>query len=254
MPLAWCPLSDGKQYEHKSTDKVLDLCLKTFQSIGVSEYTQMDNESSFNGGRTHPYVIGRVLRLMLLVGTELIYSPYRHPKSNAVVERFHQDYSQNVWEKVRMQNLLHVRQTSTRFCGRYRLSRHHSELNGQSSASLHFTTPPHFLLTDFVLPNPLPITEGEIHFMRAVSKDQTIPIFNVNWSTGLAQPDQGVWATLFITCHGARLCLYDQAPDVLKRQCFANHHFPLSEPVLPLSERFQKPATHWLQLLFNRSA
>jgi hypothetical protein len=44
----------------------------------------MDNESSFNGGRTHPHVIGRVPRLMLLVGTELIYSPYYHPESTSL--------------------------------------------------------------------------------------------------------------------------------------------------------------------------
>lgn len=245
---------DGQQYERKSTDEVLDFCLKTFRTLGISEYTQMDNESSFNGGRTHPYVIGRVPRLMLLVGTELIYSPYHHPKSNAFVERFHQDYSRNVWDKVRMQNLPHVRQTSTRFFGRYRLSRHHSELDGQSPACLHLANPPHFLSADFVLPKPLPITEGKIHFMRAVSKDQTIPIFNVNWSTGLAQPGQGVWATLFITLQGARLCIYDQAPDITRRQCFANHPFPLSEPVWPLSQPFQKPATNWLQHLFIRSA
>ena len=245
---------DGKQSERKSTDEVLDFCLKTFQSIGISEYTQMDNESSFNGGRTHPYVVGRVPRLMLLVGTELIYSPFYHPESNAFVERFHQDYSQNVWEKVHLQSLPHVQHTSARFFGRYRLSRHHSELDGQSPASLHFANPPRLLPTDFVLPKPLPITEGKIHFMRAVSNDQTIPVFNVSWSTGLAQPHQGVWATLFLTTRGARLCIYDQAPNMPKRRCFANHPFPLSEPVLPLSEAFQKPATHWLQHFFNRSA
>lgn len=245
---------EGKQYARKSTDEVLDFCLKTFHSIGISEYTQMDNESSFNGGRTHPYVIGRVPRLMLLVGTELLYSPYYHPKSNAFVERFHQDYNKHVWKKVQMQNLAHVQHTSARFFGRYRLSRHHSALNGQSPAARHFASPPHFLPTDFVLPKPLPITEGKIHFMRAVSKDQTIPVCNVNWSAGLAQPDQGVWATLFITLRGARLSIYDQAPDVLMRRCFATHPFPLSEPVCPLAEAFQKPATHWLQHFFHRSA
>ena len=245
---------DGQQYERKSTDEVLDFCLKTFQSIGISEYTQMDNESSFNGGRTHPYIIGRVPRLMLLVGTELIYSPFYHPESNAFVERFHQDYTRNVWEKIQLQDLTHVRQASARFFGRYRISRHHSELNGQSPASLHFANPPRFLPADFVLPKPLPITEGKIHFMRAVSEDGIIPVFNVRWSAGLAQPHQGVWATLSITTHGARLGIYDQAPDVLKQRCFANHPFPLSELVFPLSQEFQKLATNWLQDFFTLPA
>lgn len=244
---------DGKSSERKTTDEVLDFCLKIFHSIGISEYTQMDNESSFNGGRTHPYVIGRVPRLMLLVGTQLIYSPFYHPESNAFVERFHQDYSRNVWQKVRLQNLSHVQQTSVRFFGRYRLSRHHSQLDGQSPAALHFANPPHLLSQDFGLPKRLPITEGKIHFMRAVSKDQTIPVCNVNWSAGLAQPHQGVWATLFLTPRGARLCIYDQAPDVPNRRCFAKHPFPLVEPVLPLTKEFQKTATNWLQSFFNRS-
>jgi hypothetical protein len=242
---------EGKQYERKTTDEVLDFCLKAFHTLGIAEYTQMDNESSFNGGRTHPYVIGRVPRLMLLVGTELVFSPYYHPKSNAYIERFHQDYIQNVWGKTQLPDLAHVRQVSARFFGRYRLSRHHSQLHGQSPASLHYAHLPRLLPEDFTLPKRLPITEGKIHFMRAVSEDQTIPVFNVNWSAGLAQPNQGVWATLFISRRGARLCIFDLAPGSLRRHSFANHPFPLSEPVVPLAETFQKPAMHSAQDLFK---
>ena len=245
---------DGKQYHSKATDNVLDFCVKMFQYIGISQFTQMDNESSFNGGRTHPYVIGRVVRLMLLVGTELVYSPFHHPESNAYVERFHQDYGKNVWEKVPMQDLMEVHKTSSRFFARYRISKHHSELNGQSPVSLHFEKPFRVLPKNFVIPKPLPITEGKIHFMRAVSKFQSIPVCNVDWSTGLAEPDQGVWATLWITLRGARLRIYDQAPGVLKRRCFADYPFPLSEPVIPLSPKFQKPKISWLVSLFKLPA
>lgn len=244
---------DGKQYDRKTTGNVLDFCVKMFQNIGISEFTQMDNESSFNGGRTHPYIIGRVARLMLLVGTELVYSPFYHPESNAYVERFHQDYGKNVWEKVPMQGLIEVHKVSSRFFARYRISKHHSELDGYSPMSLHFEKSFRVLPKPFVLPKPLPITEGKIHFMRAVSKSQTIPISNVNWSTGLAEPDQGVWATLFLTLRGARLRIYDQAPDVLKRRCFADHPFPLSEPVVPLLPKFQKQKNTWLASFFKRT-
>ena len=242
---------DGKQYDRKTTSNVLDFCIKMFQNIGISEFTQMDNESSFNGGRTHRYVIGRVARLMLLVGTELIYSPFYHPESNAYVERFHEDYGKNVWEKVPMQDLMEVHKVSSRFFARYRISKHHSELDGQSPMSLHFENPFCVLPKNFVIPKPLPITEGKIHFMRAVSRSQTIPISNVDWSAGLAEPDQGVWATLFITLRGARLRIYDQASGVLKRRCFADHPFPLFEPVIPLLPKFQKSKNTWLESLFN---
>jgi hypothetical protein len=245
---------EGKQYDSKATDNVLDFCVKMFQTIGISAFTQMDNESSFNGGRTHPYVIGRVARLMLLVGTELVYSPLRHPESNAYIERFHQDYGKNVWEKVAMQNLIEVHKVSSRFFARYRISKHHSELDGQSPISLHFEKPFRVLPNNFGIPKPLPITEGKIHFMRAVSRSQTIPILNVDWLVGLAQPAQSVWATLFITPRGARLRIYDQAPSAFKRRCFADHPFPLSEPVIPLSPKFQRSKIPWLESLFKLPA
>jgi len=59
----------------------------------VPDYTQLDNEGCFSGGFTHPGVLGKVLRLWLMVGTELVFSPLRHPESNGCVERFHQDYT-----------------------------------------------------------------------------------------------------------------------------------------------------------------
>jgi hypothetical protein len=245
---------DGKQYAKKATNNVLDFCVKMFQNMGISEFTQMDNESSFNGGRTHQYVIGRVARLMLLVGTELVYSPFYHPESNAYVERFHQDYGKNVWEKIPMQDLMEVNKVSSRFFARYRISKHHSELDGQSPMSLHFEKPLRVLPKNFVIPNPLPITEGKIHIMRAVSRYQTISIFNVEWSAGLAEPDQGVWATLFITLRGASLRIFDQAPGGLKRRCFADHPFPLSESVIPLLPKFQKQKITWLEALFKLTA
>lgn len=245
---------DGRQYDSKATDKVLDFCVKMFPSIGISAFTQMDNESSFNGGRTHQDVIGRVARLMLRVGTELVYSPFRHPERHAYVERFHQDYGKNVWEKVPMQNLIEVHKVSSRFFGRSQISKHHSELDRQSPRSLHFEKPFRVLPKNFVIPKPLPITEGKIHFMRAVSRSQTIPICNVDGLAGLAEPNQGVWATLFITPRGTRLRIYDQAPGAFKRRCFADHPFPLSEPVIPLSPKFQRHKIPWLESLFKLPA
>ena len=106
---------DGQQYDNKSTDAALDFLVHLWKAIGIPEYTQVDNESSFCGGRTHQGVIGRVARLALLVGSELVFSPFYSPECNGFVERFHQDYSANVWEKVTLHNLNDVRQTSAAF-------------------------------------------------------------------------------------------------------------------------------------------
>ena len=244
---------DGQQYANKSTDSALDFLLHLWQAVGIPQYTQVDNESSFCGGRTHPGVVGRVARLALLVGTELIFSPFYSPECNGFVERFHQDYSANVWEKVTMQDLKDVRQASAAFFPRYRASEHHSQLQGHSPAAIHFATPMRRLPANFKVPAHLPITEGKVHFMRAVEKDSSILFANLKWHAGLAQPGQGVWGTLHIGLNGARVCIYDAAPDALKKRCLAVHPFPLKQPVVALKSEFRPTfaKTGWLQSLLR---
>jgi transposase len=244
---------DGQQYANKSTESALDFLLHLWQAVGIPHYTQVDNESSFCGGRTHPGVIGRVARLALLVGTELVFSPFYSPECNGFVERFHQDYSANVWEKVTMQDLEEVCKASAAFFPRYRASEHHSQLAGHSPAAIHFAPPMRRLPANFKNPAHLPITEGKVHFMRAVEKDGNIPLANLKWYAGLVQPGQGVWATLHIQLNGAKVCIYDAAPDALKRRCLAVHPFPLKEPVVALMPEFRPgfTKTGWLQSLLR---
>lgn len=244
---------DGQQYANKSTDSALDFLVHLWQAVGIPQYTQVDNESSFCGGRTHPGVIGRVARLALLVGTELVFSPFYSPECNGFVERFHQDYSANVWDKITMQDLEDVRQASAAFFPRYRASEHHSQLHGQSPAAIHFASPMRRLPVNFKIPTHLPITEGKVHFMRAVEKDGNIPLANLKWYAGLTQPGQAVWATLHIRLNGAKVSIYDTAPDALKRRCLAVHPFPLKQPVVPLKPEFRPGfiKTGWLQSLFR---
>ena len=149
---------DGQQYDNKSTASVLDFLVHLWKAGGVPHYAQVDNESSFCGGRTHAGVIGRVVRLALLVGTELVFSPFYSPECNGFVERFHQDYTANVWKKVTMCNLVEVRQASAAFFPRYATSAHHSELHGQSPASIHFAVQVRRLPANFKIPAHLPIT------------------------------------------------------------------------------------------------
>src|SRR6185503_12207750 len=117
------------------------------------------NEGCFSGGFSHKAVLGQVVRLALWVGTELIFSPVRHPESNGSIERFHQDYDEHVWHQTILQNLAEVNQHGTTFFKDYHHSRHHSALNGQTPTELHFQKTPQRLPADFELPeDKLPLT------------------------------------------------------------------------------------------------
>lgn len=248
----------GKQFANKRSVDAAEFILHTWRELGLSEYLQMDNESCFNGGSKHPGVIGKVVRLALYVGVQPLFSPFYHPQSNAVVERFHQDYSDFVWKKEHLENLAAVHQRSALFFPNYRNSHHHSALGGRSPAEIHHSVPARHLPLGFSLPNPLPITAGQVHFLRAVDETRHVLILNKVWSVGLGIPDQGVWSTLSLKPSGATLRIYDAAPDAPKRFCLAEHPFPLIEPVVPLQPQFQTPRKRstlnwWLSLFSGAS-
>ncbi|WP_423223231.1 integrase core domain-containing protein [Candidatus Amarolinea aalborgensis] len=221
----------GEQHLTKRSGDAASFLLHVWQELGIPTYTQVDNESCFSGGFTHPAVFGKVVRLALLVGTQLVFSPVYHPESNAFVERFHQDYGQNVWDKVQLPDLTAVRTHSAIFFTSYRSSQHHSALNGCSPAELHFATPIRTLPTGFRVLTPLPVSVGEVHFIRRVTQERTVSVLNLKWDVPAAQPDQGVWVTLAITARTATLRVYDTAPDVSQRLCLAEHPFPIRNPV-----------------------
>ncbi len=243
----------GKQYANKGSEQASDFILHTWRELGLSEYLQMDNESCFSGGYKHPGVIGKVVRLALYVGVQPVFSPFYHPESNAFVERFHQDYSDFVWNKAHLENLAAVRQRSAGFFPNYRASHHHSALAGQSPLEIHRALPVRKLPANFSLPNRLPITAGQVHFLRAVDEKRNVLILNKVWSAGKGLPEQGVWATLSLKPAGATLRIYDAAPDAKKRVCLAEHSFPLKEPVVPLQSQFaqKQPGPNGWQTLFS---
>jgi transposase InsO family protein len=235
----------GQAYERRRSQEAGQFLIQVWQEMGIPQYTQVDNEGCFSGGFTHPGVLGKVVRLALYVGTELVFSPVGHPQSNGSVERFHQDYDQHVWEDTDLGNCLGVQAQAESFFSDYRHSRHHSALRGASPVEVHYQVPPRQLAPNFRLPTQkLPLTEGRVHFMRRVNPDNTISLLNLTWSVPDAKPNQGVWGTLELNTSGATLRVYDAAPDAPERICLVEHPFPLKEPVQPLQAEFMPQSTN----------
>ena len=224
----------GQAYAQRRSLDAVEFLIHVCQTVGIARYTQVDNEGCFSGGFTHPYVVGKFARAALYLGTELVFSPTRHPQSNGFVERFHQDYNRHVWEATYLDSRDTVQRQADRFFALYRDSGHHTELKGRTPHEVHHETTPHRLASDFCLPGgKLPIYEGRIHFMRCIQPDGTISVLNVDWQVPNASAGTGVWATVEFRCTGATISVYDAAPDALERTCLATYPFPLSEPVLP---------------------
>ncbi len=224
----------GRAYGRQGSQEAAEFAVHVWQTIGIPAYTQVDNQDCFSGGHTHPHVLGKLVRLALMVDTELIFSPVRHPESNGFVERFHQEYNRHVWQDTYLKDLPAVQQHGDEFFARDRQSRHHVALQERTPQEVHEATPPRRLRADFSIPDKrLPLYEGRVHFMRRVQPDGTISVLNVNWSVPNPDPLKGVWATLELSPQGATLAIYDATPDATDRTCLARYPFPLSEKVIP---------------------
>lgn len=224
----------GQAFSQRRAEDAAKFLIHTWQEVGIPHYTQVDNEGCFSGGFTHRYVLGKVLRLALAVGTELVFSPVYHPQSNGYVERFHQDYDQHVWEATYLGNRQQVQDKADKFFQAYRHSEHHSALNGLSPQKCHQQVSVQKLSPDFVLPeSKIPLVEGRVHFIRRVETGGTVRVLNVDWTVPQSYENQGVWVTIEFKQSGATLHIYNAAPDVAKRQCLATYLFPLKETVLP---------------------
>lgn len=224
----------GRSYEQRRSQDAADFLIHVWQELGIPQYTQVDNEGCFSGGVSHRHVLGKVVRLALTVGTELVFSPVNHPQSNGTVERFHQDYNQHVWQGTYLQDLTAVNQQAQSFFALYQQREDHSQLHDQSPANLHHQQQPQKLAVDFQLSLPkLSLRQGRIHFMRRVASEGTVSVLNTNWTVPQFDPTKGVWVTVEFKPEEATLSIYDQAPDVRHRRCLATYPFPLKEPVLP---------------------
>lgn len=225
----------GQVYAHRRALDARTFLLHVWQTIGVAQYTQVDNEGCFSGGFTHPYVLGQCVRLALLVGTQLLFSPVGHPQSNGSVERFHQDYQLHVWQDTYLADIESVQVQAEPFFEQYRHSQHHKSLPEEQTPALVHQQPtaPHLLPATFSPPEgKLPLYAGQIHFMRRVQPGGTVSVLNVNWPVPEHNPQKGVWVTLELTPKTATLSIYNAAPDASTRTCLAAYPFPLKEPVL----------------------
>lgn len=228
----------GKVLTRRRAKDACAFLLHVWQEIGIPRYTQVDNEACFSGGFTHPHVLGQCVRLALLGGTELLFSPVNHPQSNGTVERLHQAYRKHVWEDTYLADVAAVDRQGKQFFTLYREREDHAALAGETPRQRHEQDSVQKVPATFWLPEgKLPIYAGRLHFMRQVKPGGKVSVLNVDWALSDNDRKQGVWVTIDLKPEGSQLLIYDEAPDILERQLLAAHPFPVKESVIP------RPAT-----------
>lgn len=206
--------------------------VETWQTLGIPDYLQLDNDAAFCGGYKVPRVFGQIVRLCLYVGIELIFLPVAEPERNGAVEYLNGLWQRAVWNRTRFRTFARVERTRPKFLQWYLMDYYPPALAGQTPQQAHRTQVRHCLTKRqaAALPADLPITAGQIHFLRQVAPNGTISLLNETWRVGRRRCDQYIWAT--IDTRQQHLDLWYQGSAHTEWQLVKSYPYPIAEPVV----------------------
>jgi hypothetical protein len=210
--------------------------LQTWQQVGVPNVAQFDNESAFSGGN-HPWVLGKVVRLCLYMGIDVLFIPLGEADYNSPVETFNHLWAQQFWGRHRFTRRRDVPRVQRIFLTWYR-SQYIAPRQPDTPERMRQGAQVHTLaLHDATgLAPRLPICAGRVHAVRRVSPEGRVRFLNQSLRVGKRYRERYVWLTLE-TAH-QRLSMWYQGRAGAPWKRLKTVEAPLSEPVVAVPKRF----------------
>ncbi|NOZ05584.1 MAG: transposase, partial [Chloroflexi bacterium] len=231
---------------HKTTTAVSAFLVSAWQKIGLPNALYMDNDVVWRGSSSGQRTFSRIVRLCLLLGVQIIFTPPYTPEANPHIESFNRVWDHNFWQRTTFRDLHHVRSELSLF---QRYCRHRRPLrafDNQTADHLYPDFVPTLLESDFTRhqENVLPLTAGYVHFIRFVHADGTFTILNEAWAL-----DPAKWAgktiRAMIDTAEQQIFVYHQADRDTIPTRIAQFDYPLPEKVAPLAICFKRQSLPW---------
>jgi hypothetical protein len=214
--------------------------LEAWQTIGLADFLQLDNDAAFNGGGKTPRRIGAFVRLCLFLGVELLFIPPAEPERNGEVERINGLWEESFWERDHFHSFIDLFRKRYRFMRWYKYEYYPPSLGGKSVAQAMRGQARTRLQARQVraIPQELPITAGRIHFIRRVSESGEIKLLNETWKVSRSLAHQYVWATVVTQVH--RLEIYHRRSERATPRLVKTFAYSLPEAVASLREEYRR--------------
>lgn len=223
---------------HKRAAAAREHLLKTWQTMGLPDLAQFDNESAFSGSR-QPHRLSPIVRLCLYVGSDVLFTPEYEADYNWGVETFNNFWAHQCWAKHHFTSRGRIPPVYRRFLAWY---------DADYVAPRQTNTPqqlrkghrlPHLpqRLTQHI-PDDLPICRGRVHAIRCVSAEGNVKFLQETFQVGKRSHDKYVWLTL--NTAKQTLTVYYQAEAEADWQTLKVFPYPLDEPVVPVLKPFAR--------------
>ena len=225
-------------HANKTAAAACEHLLQTWQQLGVPDVAQFDNESAFSGGN-HPWVLGKVVRLCLYLGIDVLFIPLGEADYNSPVETFNHLWAQQFWGRHHFTRRRDVSRVQRTFLAWYR-SQYIAPRQPDTPERMRLGAPVHPLAAREAagLPSRLPICAGRVHAVRRVSSEGWVRFLNQSFRVGKRYRERYVWLTLE-TAHQS-LSIWYQVRAGAPWKWLKTVEAPMKEPVVAVPKRFAR--------------
>ena len=174
---------------------VANALIRSWQTLGISSYLQMDNMLSARGSNRYPHSFGLVIRLCLKLGIQPLFIPVGEPWRNGIIEHFQDVFDKMFFRAQYFKNFNHLFQQAKDFEIFHNQNHRYSTLGGKTPME-KFSGNVKLLSRDFNLPKKLAITPGHIHLVRFIRSNRILDIFGEKFAMPIEVEYEYVWATI----------------------------------------------------------
>jgi putative transposase len=163
----------------KGDKQVASSLLRSWKTIGLPDFLQLDNELSFRGSNRYPRSPGLVIRLCLHFGVQPVFIPVKEPWRNGVIEKFNDTYNKKFFRQQWFPSYATLKRQSKNFQRFHNKHHRYSCLKGKTPLEIKRADnlKPLTIAPGTKLPQLDNVPDGEIVLIRHIRSDCKLDIF-----------------------------------------------------------------------------
>jgi putative transposase len=211
-----------KAIRHKSSDQILGAIVEFWQTHGLPDALQMDNELAFRGSNRYSRSFGSVVRFALSQGVAPVFIPFKEPWRNGMIEKFNDTYDKRFFRTNTFNDMKAVSEEEKKFIA-FHNSHHRYGSQGQKTPDemRALVLPPLYYKGNIHLQKRIPLETGCIYFIRFIRSDAKLHLPNESFQLDITLKYSYVVAEINIDNH----CL------VIRQNWEIRQIFPFQMPV-----------------------
>lgn len=179
----------------KTKKDITDALIRSWQTLGIPTYLQMDNMLQTQGSHRHPHSFGLVIRLCLHLSIQPLFIPIKEPWRNGIVERFNDDFDKKFFRAQFFKNFAYLCQQAKGFEIFHNEHHRYSTMHGRTP-NQQVSKDNHLLPKNFKIPEQLTIADGYIHLIRFIRSSRILDIFGEKFAMPMSVEYEYVWTTI----------------------------------------------------------